>query len=103
MLPLLCTGAIPGVFHGNGPVQAVYPGMVPEEERGSDMKKRTNVFVQMEERVRRIPITLSCAVDKSARPMEGRVVYIHSKGRFHTVEFWTPGGPLRESFAGILR
>lgn len=103
MLPLLCTGAIPGVFHGNGPVQAVYPGLVPEEERGSDMKKIVNVFVKLGEPVRRIPITLRCTVDKSARPMEGRVVYIHSKGRFHTVEFWTLGGPLRESFAGIMR
>jgi len=65
--------------------------------------KKGNVFVQLGERVRRIPIALSCTVDKSARPMEGRVVYIHSKGRFHTVEFWTLGGPLRESFAGILR
>lgn len=99
-----CTWEVPGICGGHQrEVPAVCAGMVPEEERGSDMKKRTNVFVQMEERVRRIPITLSCAVDKSARPMEGRVVYIHSKGRFHTVEFWTPGGPLRESFAGILR
>lgn len=100
MLPLLCTGAIPGVFHGNGPVQAVYPGLVPE--RKCDMKKG-NVFVQLGERVRRIPGTLSCAVDKSARPMEGKVVYIHPKGRFHTVEFQTMGGPVRESFAGIMR
>ena len=103
MLSVHCTGAIPGVFHGGGPFPALYPGMVPEEKRGSDMKKIVNVFVKLGEPVRRIPITLSCAVDKSARPMEGRVVYIHSKGRFHTVEFWTPGGPLRESFAGILR
>lgn len=101
MLPLLCTGAIPGLFRGGGPVQAVYPGLVPE--RKCDMKKIVNVFVKLGEPVRRIPITLSCTVDKSARPMEGRVVYIHSKGRFHTVEFWTPGGPLRESFAGIMR
>lgn len=103
MLSLFCTGAVPGLFHGGGPFPALYPGMVPEEERGSHMKKSVNVFVKLGEPVRRIPITLSCAVDRSIRPMEGRVVYIHSKGRFHTVEFWTPGGPLRESFAGILR
>lgn len=77
--------------------------MVPEEERGSDMKKRTNVFVQMEERVRRIPLTITCAVEKAQRPLEGRVVYIHPKGRFHTVEFSTMGGPIRESFSGIMK
>ena len=101
MLSLFCAGAIPRVFHGNEPVQAVYPGLVPEE-RKCEMKKG-NVFVQMGERVRRIPGTLSCAVDKSARPMEGKVVYIHPKGRFHAVEFQTMGGPVRESFAGIMR
>lgn len=100
MLSLFCAGAIPGVFHGNGPVQAVYPGLVPKE-RKCDVKG--NVFVQLGERVRRIPGTLRCAVDKSARPMEGKVVYIHPKGRFHTVEFQTMGGPLRESFTGIMR
>ena len=100
MLPLFCTGPIPGVFHGDEPIQAVYPGLVPKE-RKCDMKG--NVFVQLGERVRRIPGTLSCAVDKSARPMEGKVVYIHPKGRFHTVEFQTMGGPVRESFAGIMK
>lgn len=101
MLSLFCAGAIPGVFHGNGPVQAVYPGLVPKE-RKCDMKG--NVFVQLGERVRRRPKTFTCSIDKGAtRAMEGRVVYIHSKGRFHTVEFWTLGGPLRESFAGIMR
>lgn len=100
MLSLFCAGAIPGVFHGNGPVQAVYPGLVPKE-RKCDMKG--NVFVKLGERVRRIPGTLSCAVDKSTRPMEGKVVYIHPKGRFHTVEFQTMGGPVRESFMGLMK
>lgn len=36
-------------------------------------------------------------------PMRGKVVYIHPKGRFHTVEFTTPGGPIRESFQGVER
>lgn len=101
MLPLLCTGAIPGVFHGNGPVQAVYPGLVPKE-RKCDMKG--NVFVQLGERVRRRPKTFACSIDKRAtRAMEGRVVFVHSEGRFHVVEFQTLGGPVRESFAGIMR
>lgn len=102
MLSLFCAGAIPRVFHGNGPVKAIYTGLVPEKG-GSDMRKRENVFVRMGERVRRIPETLSCAVDKSARPMEGKVVYIHPKGRFHTVEFQTMGGPVRESFMGLMK
>lgn len=102
MLSLFCTGAVPGLFHGGGPFPVLYPCMVPEE-RGSDMKKIVNVFVKLGEPVRRIPITLSCTVDKSARPMEGRVVYIHPKGRFHTVEFSTMGGPIRESFSGIMK
>lgn len=100
MLSLFCAGAVPGLFHGGGPFPALYPGMVPKE-RKCDMKG--NVFVQLGERVRRIPGTLSCAVDKSARPMEGKVVYIHPKGRFHTVEFQTMGGPVRESFMGLMK
>lgn len=101
MLPLLCTGAIPGLFHGNGQVQAVYPGLVPKE-RKCDMKG--NVFVQLGERVRRRPKTFTCSIDKGAtRAMEGRVVFVHSEGRFHVVEFQTLGGPVRESFAGIMR
>ena len=101
MLSVHCTGAIPGVFHGNGPVQAVYPGLVPE--RKCDMKKG-NVFVQLGERVRRRPKTFTCYIGKRAtRAMEGRVVFVHSEGRFHVVEFQTLGGPVRESFAGIMR
>lgn len=101
MLSLFCTGAIPGVFHGNEPLQAVYPGMVPKE-RKCDMKG--NVFVKLGERVRRRPKTFTCSIGKRAtRAMEGRVVFVHSEGRFHVVEFQTMGGPLRESFLGVLK
>ena len=101
MLSLFCTGAIPGVFHGNEPVQAVYPGMVPEE-RKCDMKG--NVFVQLGERVGRRPKTFTCSIGKRAtRAMEGRVVCGHSEGRFHVGEFQTMGGPLRERFLGVLK
>ena len=101
MLPLLCARAIPGVFHGNGPVQAVYPGLVPKE-RKCDMKG--NVFVQLGERVRRRPKTFTCTIGKRAtRAMEGRVVFVHSEGRFHVVEFQTMGGPVRESFMGLMK
>lgn len=103
MLSVLCAGAIPGVFYGNGPIQAVYPGLVPEKG-GSDMRKRGNVFVQLGERVRRRPKTFTCTIGKRAtRAMEGRVVFVHSEGRFHVVEFQTMGGPLRESFLGVLK
>lgn len=63
------------------------------------MTKRANGFITLGERVRRLAISMS----KEPKPMEGRVVYIHPRGRFHTVEFPTMGGPVRESFAGILR
>lgn len=101
MLSVLCAGAIPGVFHGNGPIQAVHPGLVPKE-RKCDMKG--NVFVQLGERVRRRPKTFTCTIGKRAtRAMEGRVVFVHSEGRFHVVEFQTMGGPVRESFLGVLK
>lgn len=32
--------------------------------------------------------------------MTGTVVYVHPKGRFHTVEFQVRGGTVRESFRG---
>lgn len=35
------------------------------------------------------------------RPLSGKVVYIHPQGRYHTVEFKTTGGIIRESFAGV--
>ena len=37
-----------------------------------------------------------------ARPMRGRVVYIHPKGRFHVVEFENArGDKIRETFMGV--
>lgn len=35
------------------------------------------------------------------RPVRGRVVYIHPRGLFHTVEFQTRGGAVKESFQGV--
>lgn len=35
------------------------------------------------------------------RPVVGRVVYIHPKGYYHTVEFELNGGHVRESFKGV--
>lgn len=54
--------------------------------------------------VTRYPETV-CELDDKARtikkPMKGRVVYIHPKGRYHTVEFELRGGTVRESFLGV--
>lgn len=57
------------------------------------------------DKVTRYPQTLCESVDGerkgSIRAMRGRVVYVHLRGRFHTVEFETRGGPVRESFLGV--
>lgn len=62
-------------------------------------------MVQIGDSVMRTPETFTefdWEARKSRRvPMRGKVVYIHPKGRFHTVEFNTPGGPIRESFKGV--
>lgn len=34
------------------------------------------------------------------KTLSGRVVYIHPRGRYHTVEFRLRGGTIRESFPG---
>ena len=39
-------------------------------------------------------------VSVSLQKMEGEVVFVHSKGRFHTVEFDYGRGKLRYSFDG---
>lgn len=60
-------------------------------------------MIQLGERVLVHSVTLAEPKEgnKQARPpMPGRVVYIHPKGRFCTVEMDGPrmGGPVRESF-----
>lgn len=54
--------------------------------------------------VTRWPETV-CELDDKARavkkPMKGRAVYIHPKGRYHIVEFALRGGTVRESFWGV--
>lgn len=55
------------------------------------------------QKVTRIPVTFQ-DVDKDCKPtkkaMIGTVVYIHPRGRFHTVAFRLRGGFVRECFAG---
>lgn len=36
---------------------------------------------------------------KKIKSATGKVVYIHPKGRFYTLEFTFPGGSYRESFS----
>lgn len=60
--------------------------------------------MKLGDKVMRLPVTFTdSGEDKKSmrRPVVGRVVYIHPAGRFHTVEFELPGGPVRESFQGV--
>ena len=57
------------------------------------------------QKVLRVPVTFY-NTDKNGEknnmtPLPGRVCYIHPKGRYHTVEFETRGGKVRESFQGV--
>lgn len=54
--------------------------------------------------VTRRPITFNEKEGEGNTPvkaMKGRVVYVHPKGRYHTVEFQLRDGVLRESFLGV--
>lgn len=62
-------------------------------------------MVRIGDTVTRKPLTIGDYDEKmrkhTDKPMRGKVVYVHPLGRFHTVEFMTAGGPLRESFMGV--
>ena len=51
--------------------------------------------------VTREPITFFDIHSRKRHSMDGEVVYIHPKGRFHTVEFCIGGQQVRESFIGV--
>ncbi len=77
--------------------------------------------VKLGDTVERIPVTIAVREEELLSPipkkkrakapapppvkrtMKGTVVYIHPKGRYHTVAFRTPGGVIRESFLGVER
>lgn len=63
--------------------------------------------VKLGDVVTRVPVTLGDPTrgvgNSSAPPMQGRVVYVHPEGRFHTVEFADGHPPVRESFCGVRR
>lgn len=59
--------------------------------------------MRLGDKVVRCPVTFGGCIDgqsEARRPMTGRVVYIHPRGRHHTVAFTLPGGVVRESFQG---
>lgn len=61
-------------------------------------------MVKVGDKVRRVSEILSQqdAENHSVRrTMQGRVVWIHPRGRFHEVEFELRGGPVRECFQGV--
>lgn len=59
--------------------------------------------MKLGEKVVRMPETFRDYGEESRTPraVAGRATYIHPKGRFHMVEFETPGGALRECFLGV--
>lgn len=60
--------------------------------------------MELGQKVLRTPLTFNDNEDggkRIARPLVGRVVFIHPKGRYHTVEFDLPGGKLLECFPGV--
>lgn len=59
--------------------------------------------MKLGEKVVRMPETFRDYGEESRTPraVAGRITYIHPKGRFHMVEFETPGGALRECFLGV--
>lgn len=59
--------------------------------------------VKVGQRVVRKPVTLWDYDDHARRTsiqLHGVVIYVHPKGRFHTVAFETPKGRICESFPG---
>lgn len=63
-------------------------------------------MVQVGQEVLRVPKTIWALAERGTKlvikPMKGKVVFVHSKGRFHTVEFTNASGvKMRESFDGV--
>lgn len=64
-------------------------------------------MVKVGDKVVRLPKTIyelarPNSVEMVNKPMKGEVIFVHSKGRFHTVEFTNAHGvKMRESFDGV--
>lgn len=52
--------------------------------------------------VTRHPIIFSDHSYKNYKPLSGKVIYVHPKGRFHVVEFTGKIGTIREAFLGVM-
>lgn len=63
----------------------------------------TGGHVRLGDIVIRYPITFTDTDGKKPRPMRGKVVYIHPKGRYHVVRFGLGTSAVRESFLGTDR
>lgn len=66
-----------------------------------------NNWIQVGDIVSRSPKSLgnpeSVTQAGTPRQRQGKVVYVHPRGRYHVVEFSTELGPVRESFVGVER
>lgn len=59
-------------------------------------------MIELHKTVRRMPsIHIDNEGHRMGRPINGEVVYIHPKGRFHVVRFDFPFGSFCESFRGV--
>lgn len=64
-------------------------------------------MVKVGDKVVRTPKTFGTLLKRGSmemvhKPLKGVVIFVHSKGRFHTVEFTNMfGGKLKESFDGV--
>jgi len=59
--------------------------------------------VQVGDRVVRSCVAIAGLDPRRPLRLRGTVVWIHPKGRYHMVEFKTPGGPLLECFQGLRK
>lgn len=94
-------------LNDNSPVvQVVYCSASPKKELPEHITIRSTeqISTALGDKVMRLPETFTdSGEDKRSlrRPVAGRVVYIHPKGHYHTVEFELNGGHVRESFKGV--
>lgn len=73
--------------------------MVGNEYPGHGVRRMSAVHVG--DKVIRRPVTFTGINDKKPLVLQGIVIWIHPKRRFHVVEFATEGGSLRECFTGF--
>lgn len=66
-----------------------------------ELPRHSTGRVQVGDIVIRAPVTIADKSVSNARPMKGRVIWIHPLGRFHVVEFGEGQRAIRESFMGV--